>query len=510
MIENPTPNPEEPKSEFTGSNGEGPSKRKNKHLALAMAFIFLISTIGILHFNGLLGSNGAVKVVSVEGLDKDRILSKFTHELKLKVKGSKSDIDKFGKSLKITVNEPGLDVVMPLSSDVYFENGSLVVPLPILQAGSFKLKGENGFEYKFYTSLEAFHPIAHSSVDCLSSEDIGGCMSVYFHRKVFKDNGARPALTELLKLTEDHPETLDLCHNWSHAIGEASAWLNGDWDKAMANVFDVCHFGYYHGVQEGLAAVMETEALKKSMLTMCTQFTAGQTYGDCAHGLGHVAYWRAGGDYKRATDLCRVLLVLPDPDKYLAIACMTGITMSWSDDYLEDRRVYGAPIHMKPKLADTFDLCKNLDNRFLRAGCYEYINPTQMHTMAELMNQIPKCNALADELELKWCWLGFARDAAWQRTIPTSKMVEICQQAKTKDAMWGCFDNTVHSKTVTTHKRGTAKTICDLLPRSVDPLIYDGRCKSLQNLEDERFNAEGRDESNGKREQSIPKDQAKA
>jgi hypothetical protein len=494
---------------MTLDNNPEPKKRNNKYLAIFMALIFIITSLTALHFNGYLGSTGKVKVLKVEGLDKNKVLSKFTHELKLNVRGSRNDMITFGNSLQITVNEPGLDVIMPLSDKVTLNKNVLTIPLPILQAGSFKLIGKDNFTYDFYTSLEAFHPIAHSSHDCLSTEDVGGCMAVYFHRKVFKDKNARPALTELLKLTEDYPQTLDLCHNWSHAIGEASAWYNGSWEKAMANVFDVCHFGYYHGVQEGLAAVMETNVLKTNMLTMCNQFKAGQTYGDCAHGLGHVAYWRAGGNYKRATDICRILLTLPDPDKYLAIACMTGITMSWSDDYLEDRREYGTPIHMYPKLQDTFDLCKNLDNRYLRAGCYEYINPTQMHTMEELMNQIPKCNALTDTLELKWCWLGFARDAAWQSTIPVSKMVELCQMAKTKEAMWGCFDNTVHSKTVTTHKHGTAKTICQLLPKSVDPLVYPGRCQSLQDLEDERFNAEGRDESTGVRQQAIPKDQAK-
>ena len=489
-------------------NNSPKPKRSNKYLAIFTAFIFVSSTLTGLYFTGNLGSTGPVKVIKVSGLDKDKILSSYQHELRLKVKGSKDNILLFGKSLQIAVNEAGINVIMPLSSDVTLEGDELVLPMPILQAGSYTLKGNNGYRYDFYTSMEAFHPIAHNSHDCLDTADQAGCMAVYFHRKVFKDKSARPALTELLKLTEDFPATLDQCHNWSHAIGEAAAWYYGSWDKAMDNVFDVCHFGYYHGVQEGLASVMTTKALKISMLTMCDQFTAGQTYGDCAHGLGHVAYWRAGGNYKRATDICRILLTLPDPDKYLAIACMTGITMSWSDDYLEDRRKFGTPKHMYPVLKDTFDLCKNLDNRFLRAGCYEYINPTQMHTMEELLNQIPKCNALSDELELKWCWLGFARDAAWQSTIPVSKMVEYCQKAKTLEAMWGCFDNTVHSKTVTTHKRGTAKEICELLPKSVDPLVYPGRCESLQNLEDERFNAEGRDESTGVRQQAKPKDQS--
>lgn len=480
--------------------------RSRRYIAAFLALLLLVSVAGTLKITGVVKFGGPVSVTKVEGIDKDGVLPKFVHDIVLTVEGSPSNIDKFMKEITVVVNEPGIDVVMPLSDDARLDGNKLTIPLPVLQAGSYKLVS-GSYTFPFFTSKEASIELGATADDCFKAKEPNACMSVYFHRKVFRDADARPALQELLDLTERVPETLYACHEWSHAIGEAAAWKFRTFKKAMENTFDVCHFGFYHGVQEGIASVMTTEELIAALPVQCDQFTAGQTHGDCAHGLGHVTYWRAGGDYMRAVDLCATLLKLPDPDKYLAIACVTGVTMSWADDYNLDRQTYGKPIHMKPVFEDTFDLCKSLSERHLRAGCYEYINPTQMQTPEELLAQAPKCNALADDIESKWCWLGFARDAAWQPSWSVAKMVEICSSARMTEFMWGCFDNTVHSKTVTTHKRGTAAEICRLLPRSIDPDIFDSRCQSLQNLEDERFNAEGRN-TDGERESALPSDQS--
>lgn len=479
--------------------------RSKRYVAAFLALLLVASVAGTLAITGVVKVGGPVEVIKVVGPDGEGVMPAYLHEMVLTLEGSAQNIDTFVSEISVVVNEPGIDVVMPLSDDARVDGDQLTIPLPVLQPGAYKLVSGR-YSLPFFSSKEATVELGASADDCFKAKTPNACLSVYFHRKVFRDVDARPALEELLSLTERKPETLYACHEWSHAIGEAAAWKFRTFEKAMENTFDVCHFGFYHGVQEGIASVMTTAELKAALPVQCDLFTAGQTYGDCAHGLGHVTYWRAGGDYYRAVDLCATLLELPDPDKYLAIACVTGVTMSWSDDYKLDRQIFGKPIHMKPVFEDTFDLCKSLSERHLRAGCYEYINPTQMVTTEQLLAQIPKCNALTDDLESKWCWLGFARDAAWQPSLTTAKMVDICQQARDTSFMWFCFDNVVHSKTVTTHKRGTAKEICTLLPKSIDPSGYESRCQSLQNLEDERFNAEGRD-TEGNREGALPTDQ---
>ena len=101
-------------------------------------------------------------------------------------------------------------------------------------------------------------------------------------------------------------------------------------------------------------------------------------------------------------------------------------------------------------------------------------------------------------VENEGCWLGLGRDNAFRSDVTTESAIKTCLKAKLFSAMWLCQSNVVHSKTVTTRLPGTAKLVCEMVPKSTINYYY--QCQGFQSLENERLNAEGRNQLTGERE----------
>lgn len=413
-------------------------------------------------------------VVTLQATEKDRV--KIAEETKIRLLNSKSDLGYPMASYKI-------------------EGESIKYKLPILEPGYY-IFDFNVKTIPFSIGVNNIKRV-DKAVDCLNEEKESRCLSIYFREKALKIGRAKPILDEMFKLTEDYPETLYLCHNYSHSVGQVAAFIYETYDEAVKDGFDVCHFGYYHGVMESFSSIFTTEELKANFAILCDKYAIGMNRGDCTHGLGHIAWWRTGGDFDEGVKICQLasekvtIGFFRDMD-----SCVTGIAMEWSNAYL------AAPKVIKDKMTEGLDdpamICKRIEDDKLASGCWEFIGPVWGGSDKNINHMIKICESL-DGVENEGCWLGLGRDNAFRPEVTAKSAVETCLTAKLTSAMWLCQSNVVHSKTVTTRIPGTAKLVCEIVPKNT--LNFQYQCIGLQQLENERLNAEGRNQLTGQHEQ---------
>jgi len=414
----------------------------------------------------------------------------------LTLEASDKDLNYIAENTLIKLQNSSSDLGYPVAS--YKLDGQTInYKLPILEAGQYTFsypKGNIDFTVGF-SDLK----IPATAVECLGLKKESTCLNIYFREKTLRDKAARPSLDELFALTEKYPETLFLCHNYSHGIGQVSAFAYSSYNEAIKDGYDVCHFGFYHGAMESFSSLFNTKELKSKFAILCDEYAIGMNRGDCTHGLGHIAWWRSGGEFDEAVKLCD----LASPEITIGLfrdkdSCVTGVAMEWANTYLQATTLDKGK--MTKGLTDPAFICKTIKDELLASGCWEFIGPVWGGNDKNLAHMAKICETLKG-VSNDGCWLGIGRDNAFRPDVTTQSAIKLCQQAKRTSAMWYCLSNVEHSKTVTTRKPGTADLICSIIPNNT--LNYTQQCQGLHTLEIERLGAEGRNQLTGKRDASV-------
>ena len=413
------------------------------------------------------------------------------HELSIRVTGDKNIIALYAKNSQVLWKNQKKAYGYPNAS--YKVEGSLItVYLPILEAGYYKLKVGN-IEVPFSVGVQSIK-LPKTAVDCLKTVRVDTCVEVYLKEKALRDGSIKPALDELYKLTVDKPETLYTCHNYAHALGQMTAFLYDNYQDAIKQGYDVCHFGFYHGAMESYAALFNTEMLRSKFAVLCDEYSIGFNRGDCTHGLGHIAWWRSGGDFNKAVEICSLasdkvtIGFFRDKD-----SCVTGVAMEWSNQYLAADNTTKQV--MQAGMSDPAFICKTIKDEGMASGCWEFIGPVWGGNDKNIAHMAAICESIKSSLGHEGCWLGIGRDNAFRAEVSTQKAAALCLTATGSPAMWLCMSNVVHSKTVTTRKPGAAKYVCSVIAKSTPN--YAAECSGLQTLENERLAAEGRNQLTG-------------
>lgn len=246
---------------------------------------------------------------------------------------------------------------------------------------------------------------------------------------VVERDGVSAALKDLQGLLTTNSRARFFCHDASHAIGRASLQVNGTLANAFRDGFDVCDFGYYHGIVEGAAGAFDDAKFLATVPTLCVDFASAEElfYMQCNHGIGHAAARRTNNDMVRALEFCDALEENTAlTGKRLATArngCGTGVTMEWFATATADPNAA-----VRPQVAEPRDVCTQIPASW-SAECFEYVGNT--------LDSSDPVNSL---LEIgRWCattgfdescFRGIARAAAGVG-IPARDAIAVCDSGVT-------------------------------------------------------------------------------
>ena len=430
---------------------------------------------------------------------KNNKLPSYQHRIDIRLE-SESQAKDFMGSYKVSVEVPGLDVVIkeakaPEIIRKASKSVDVRIFLPVMQEYnnyiitykdySFELKNVGKSRSEAITSRECFALNANAD----------SCLRDYFHKKVIREKSPVGALDEINTLVKEDKGNLNKCHSWAHAAGEAAGWVYKDWAKAIQFAKNSCNFGYYHGVQEGLAAVVSTPEMGEKLNNICNVFILDMMIVDCAHGLGHLAYWRTGGDYFESMKLCDGLRESKGVESDNMVSCAAGVTMNWAIDYQSEATASGKHIFTKPAVSEPFSVCREIEGKngvYLRAGCYNYIHFTEVENKEVLSKIIEKCRRLTESVSEVWCTLGYARDYGHFPEVSVEEVLNECMKSSNKDAIWTCGQGIVYVKIITTNKAGSAERVCRYFKaKNFDSSNYEKNCKLIKEMEERRLKSEG-------------------
>jgi len=466
-------------------------------MTIKLSIVGLIVLAGIVGLIGKLNNyNGPVTLVA-SNISNNRSFDYEPKTIVITLKASNKQLNKIASDSVIQLlNSNKTNIGYPMAS--YKINGNTItfVP-PILDAGAYKLNYLHGF-LPFSVGIQGIK-LPSRATGCLGVKNEGTCFTYYFKEKVLRDGESKKALDELYGITLKYPETLYLCHNYSHAIGQMTAFVYDNYQAAIKGGYDVCHFGYYHGVMESFSSLFTTSQLKARFATLCDEYSIGMNRGDCTHGLGHIAWWRSGGNFQDAVAICN----LASPNVTIGFfrdkdSCVTGIAMEWSNDYLQATTV--TKKIMTTGFKDPTDICREISDPLMASGCWEFIGPVWGGSNKNIAHMISICNTL-DPVSNDACWLGIGRDNGFRADVSRADAIKLCLTDKREQGMWLCLSNVVHSKTVTSRIAGTADLVCKMVPKST--MNYANQCYGLHILEKERLGAEGRNQLTGTHTSTI-------
>jgi len=342
---------------------------------------------------------------------------------------------------------------------VFTQGNKMVIKFPLLADGDYQVLSES-FKINFTVGKVKLEKLVDKPSRCLIDSKINTvCLSRYYENLTIK-SGPGKALSNLDEFIQENPSTVFTCHDWTHAIGIASAAYYQNFEIAFGKGTPACQYGYYHGVQEGFAMRMSNSHLKALVPNLCNQVTFGYNSGSCIHGVGHMVWYRTNEDFLGSIEYCKLLPATPSEMYRPRDACAAGVAMNWGDKYR-----YGSKKVREillGKMRDPTDICKTiLDDAKLRAGCYGFIGHVWSANKKGIFHLVTICQSLPS-IESRACWLnigfeiGFIPDASLDEAIST------CGLANTDPAMWSCLGNVVSQSTVATLEIGAAKKACDL------------------------------------------------
>jgi len=242
-----------------------------------------------------------------------------------------------------------------------------------------------------------------------------------------RGEGVTAALDTLRDLLPVDGRARYFCHEASHAIGRESLATNGNLADAFRDGYDVCDFGYYHGIVEGAAAGFDDATFLDRVPSLCEDFASAEElfYMQCNHGIGHAAARRTNNDMLRALEFCDALEQNPNlTGERLTIArngCGTGVTMEWFATATADPNAAVTPRVSRPR-----DVCVVVPEQWA-TECVEYVGNTldASDPVNSLLELGAWCETTGHETA---CYRGLARAAAGVG-IPARDAIVVCENA---------------------------------------------------------------------------------
>lgn len=244
------------------------------------------------------------------------------------------------------------------------------------------------------------------------------------------------ALDTLKRLLGTESRARFFCHEASHAIGRESLRMNGNLADAFRDGYDVCDFGYYHGIVEGAAGGFDDQKFLDAVPTLCEEFASAEElfYMQCNHGIGHAAARRTNNDMVRALAFCDALKLNPNlTGERLRIAengCGTGVTMEWFATATADPNAAVTPKVSRPR-----DVCLSIPEHWV-SDCIEYVgNTLDASEPAVSLREIASWCETTQYVER--CYRGIARAAAGVG-IAARDAISVCEGATSRAARDEC------------------------------------------------------------------------
>lgn len=311
--------------------------------------------------------------------------------------------------------------VVMLVSFVGFTGGFYVNPTPNVALGGFSeekvLNVSECLQFDIFPKIEA-------------------CIQDYY-KDLTESKGTVEALNALDEDKVKIPGFLSFCHEASHTIGRAAYNVEGSVPKAFEIGFDVCDFGFYHGVIEGSSDKLTDDEFRSLIASLCSDLASSSElfFGQCAHGVGHAASRRSNNDLVKGFSFCEAF-DNANVDERLRRdalgACGTGVSMEW----FAKAGAQGADLNdFLPEVSFLPDACLEVPSRW-QPDCFEYVGNTvdssrpveSLKELTSLCNESPAAEA---------CFKGLAR-AAGGLKVGDSNAVEICALASSDLAAEQC------------------------------------------------------------------------
>lgn len=278
---------------------------------------------------------------------------------------------------------------------------------------------------------------------------------------VARRDGVNASLEQLGKLFQTAPQARFYCHETSHAIGRESLRLNGDLAAAFVDGFDVCDFGYYHGIVEAAAGHLDDSEFRAAVPHLCGELASADRLFmlQCTHGLGHAAARRTNNDMIKALSFCDELdnssSLQPGELDGALNGCGTGVTMEW----FAVATAVGLRA-VSPEVSEVRDVCNVVPQRWV-SECFEYVGNTLDTTqpVASLRELAGWCSTTAAPAP---CFVGLARAAGGVGVNPQDA-IAICDLGG--PARDGCIRFYIAGVATTVEYRvEVVDEVCALLP----------------------------------------------
>lgn len=237
------------------------------------------------------------------------------------------------------------------------------------------------------------------------------CLIRYVRAKIATESAGN-ILAELAELRKTSKEFLPMCHGVTHALGRSSYVKYGSIEGGFKNGYDVCDFGYYHGVVEGAGRMLSDEEFEAKMPEFCENLLKEgmqELAEQCIHGLGHAAALRVNNDLLRGLEMCDTMQPVQDKYKDLPInlMCGTGVTMEWFTHASEAFK-YNRESFVVPQVTDPKDSCFLVPEKW-KPSCVEYAPNNSTGRDMNHRNTIVEYCSKFDGYSRERCFWGLGR-----------------------------------------------------------------------------------------------------
>ena len=443
----------------------------------ATLLTFLLISGGVLFS---ISTSSKENAVISSSLDNDSKFSQTPKEITLKLK---NEISKNTQEtlIKLYFSKTKTEIAIVKAEN---RGKDLIISLPILDIGEYNLTYLKS-NIKFTINRDNKY-LGVNIQDCTSLESKSEsflCLQNYFQDKVIREKTSVTAINELTQAGKSNVLLRGTdCHMWAHVIGYTQAMQSeNDYKNGFNSGSNSCQSGYIHGLVEGYAVMKSKDALAKLLPTFCQNYDPAFTAnpGACLHSLGHMTWFRSGGDLNRALELCEFAGDKPYGSYTAKGFCASGAAMNWAYTYLAASK--------EEKLALSYNeieptyVCKKQSDPDLREGCYGFITAVWGGSISELEHMADICNSLSPR-DSNSCWLNLGSVQSIQKFSEQSNAIKFCFKAKSNSAFWLCQNNVVEEFAHILLKSGTAELICKKVEKDREGYLQE--CEKLKKLEE--------------------------
>ena len=318
-----------------------------------------------------------------------------------------------------------------------------------------------------------------NAIDLIKLSD---CVKHYLDESV-KKKGFIATQIDLEKSVENLPIINQVCHPFSHYIGEgAIRELKGDIKEAIKYATDYCNWGYFHGMNVELTTLYKGQELHDILIDGC-EYVKKFNYNpyECAHGLGDAFDVAENYDYNKAVAWCEMI-----KDEGMHENCAQGVFNNWADYHIV-KIVKESPELMDEETKIIMDgqpykPCETIENPVSRRGCFGYMVRVNNAYKTGMEGWENYCLSYKDPDQMS-CFQGVGREWAYNKLYTTEQVFTKCLIATTDQAEQLCIIETINSRTqFNRDKKGTIlKSTCALFKNN--PSVTTACRRAATNLQ---------------------------